>query len=345
MLPDHLSVLYRGPLDSCNYGCTYCPFAKRVQTPEQKDADTRALARFTGWVEQAPLPVSVLFTPWGEALHHTRYRDAIVALSRLPHVRRVAAQTNLAGHPGWLADADRDTVALWTTYHPSQTTREKFLRRCAQLDELGVRYSVGIVGAPWLVAEAEALRAELPAAVPLWVNAWSRDGGPVRPGTYDAELTARFTAVDPLFEVGMWRLRTGGLSCNAGHTAISVDGDGTVRRCHLTSQVLGNLYQDPLPALLTPRRCPRASCPCHIGYVHLPALGADAVYGDGLLERIPDGPQWADPAAYLARARTLASLSQGSAYSEATTLHTPGRKGDADPTRGDRVQEPPRRGT
>ena len=304
-LPDHLSVLYRGPLASCNYGCSYCPFAKRPETPAEKAADTVALERFTGWVARAPLPVSVLFTPWGEALHHGRYRRAVVDLSRLPHVRKVAAQTNLAGHPGWLADADLGRVALWTTYHPSQTPRERSLRRCAQLDDLGVRYSVGIVGAPWLVEEAEALRAELPGHVPLWVNAWSRDGGPVRPGTYDPALLARFTAVDPLFEVGVLRLRTAGRPCDAGHTAISVDGDGAVRRCHLTRQLLGNLYTDPLTSLLAPRRCPRGSCPCHIGYVHLPALAAGEIYGAGLLERIPDGPQWADPAGYLARARAL----------------------------------------
>ncbi|MEN8446791.1 MAG: radical SAM protein, partial [Cyanobacteria bacterium J06555_13] len=28
----NLSILYRGPLLSCNYGCEYCPFAKRQQT-------------------------------------------------------------------------------------------------------------------------------------------------------------------------------------------------------------------------------------------------------------------------------------------------------------------------
>lgn len=39
--------------------------------------------------------------------------------------------------------------------------------------------------------------------------------------------------------------------------------------------------------------------------MHLPALAAGEIYGAGLLERIPDGPQWADPAGYLARARAL----------------------------------------
>ncbi|GAA2645559.1 hypothetical protein GCM10009864_04710 [Streptomyces lunalinharesii] len=39
--------------------------------------------------------LSVLFTPWGEGLVRSWYRRALVELSRLPHVRRVAIQTNL----------------------------------------------------------------------------------------------------------------------------------------------------------------------------------------------------------------------------------------------------------
>jgi hypothetical protein len=38
-----LSILYRGPLSSCNYGCDYCPFAKRVETSAEREADRRAL--------------------------------------------------------------------------------------------------------------------------------------------------------------------------------------------------------------------------------------------------------------------------------------------------------------
>jgi hypothetical protein len=38
-----LTVLYRGPLSSCNYGCEYCPFAKRHETKEQHAHDGDAL--------------------------------------------------------------------------------------------------------------------------------------------------------------------------------------------------------------------------------------------------------------------------------------------------------------
>src|SRR5205085_1024801 len=48
----NLSILYRGPLSSCNYGCAYCPFAKHAETAEELAADRRALERFTGWVSR-----------------------------------------------------------------------------------------------------------------------------------------------------------------------------------------------------------------------------------------------------------------------------------------------------
>jgi hypothetical protein len=43
-----LSILYRGPLSSCNYACGYCPFAKRRETAAELARDREALARFVG---------------------------------------------------------------------------------------------------------------------------------------------------------------------------------------------------------------------------------------------------------------------------------------------------------
>ena len=40
-----LSILYRGPLSSCNYACDYCPFAKRKESYAQLEVDRRALER------------------------------------------------------------------------------------------------------------------------------------------------------------------------------------------------------------------------------------------------------------------------------------------------------------
>jgi len=34
-----VSILYRGPLSSCNYGGAYCPFAKHTETDDEHAAD------------------------------------------------------------------------------------------------------------------------------------------------------------------------------------------------------------------------------------------------------------------------------------------------------------------
>lgn len=74
-----------------------------------------------------------------------------------------------------------------------------------------------------------------------------------------------------------------------GESVISVDGEGTVRRCHFVKAELGNLYDGSYRRALGPRACPLAVCDCHIGYVHLESLPLYDVFAGGVLERIPAG--------------------------------------------------------
>ncbi|MFD3546161.1 STM4011 family radical SAM protein [Streptomyces sp. NPDC058655] len=276
-----LTVLYRGPLASCDYDCPYCPFAKRRDSRAQLTADRAALERFAAWAAGNTADrLSVLFTPWGEGLTRSWYRRTLVELSHLPHVRRVAIQTNLSCRTGWTAEADPGTLALWCTYHPGQTPYARFLARCRELADGGVRFSVGVVGLPEHLAEARRLRAALPPEVYLWVNA--ADGH-----TYTDPEAALWTALDPLFPYSRHPHLSAGLPCRTGESVISVDGDGTVRRCHFVKAELGNLYDGSYRAALRPRACPRALCDCHIGYVHLESLPLYDVFAGGVLERVP----------------------------------------------------------
>jgi hypothetical protein len=95
------------------------------------------------------------------------------------------------------------------------------------------------------------------------------------------------TAIDPLFPVNNRRHPSLGRSCRAGRSVISVDGVGTVRRCHFIRAPLGNLYDPGIERVLAERPCTNATCGCHIGYVHLDELKLYEVFGDGVLERIP----------------------------------------------------------
>src|SRR5882724_7562685 len=129
------SILYRGPLSSCNFACDYCPFAKTRNTPEQLREDALRLERFVNWVEQRPEEIGILFTPWGEALIHRYYQSVLCRLSQSANVRRLAIQTNLSCRLDWMSGADRDKLALWCTFHPTQVSLERFLGQCHRLDE------------------------------------------------------------------------------------------------------------------------------------------------------------------------------------------------------------------
>ncbi len=278
----YLTILYRGPLSSCNYACPYCPFAKRRESRAEQEADRLALARFVGWVARRTAPTSVFFTPWGEALVRHWYREALVELSRLEHVHRVAIQTNLHAPVDALRHADRQKLALWCTYHPGEVPRARFLRQCAKLDELGLDYSVGVVGLREHFDEIEALREALPASRYLWINAYKRS-----PGYYDVEDIARLARIDPHFSTNTIRHPSRGRRCRTGESVVSVDGSGDMRRCHFVDEVIGNIYADEVTDALRPRPCPNATCGCHIGYVHMNDLGLYDVYAGGLLARIP----------------------------------------------------------
>src|SRR3712207_9475191 len=61
----------------------------------------------------------------------------------------------------------------------------------------------------------------------LWVNAYKR-----RPDYYGPGEADWLTAVDPLFPLNNTRHASLDRPCRAGESVVSVDGDGTVRRCH-----------------------------------------------------------------------------------------------------------------
>jgi sulfatase maturation enzyme AslB (radical SAM superfamily) len=279
-----LSILYRGSLSSCNYGCEYCPFAKRSNTAAELAQDQAELDRLVAWVsERDPADnLGILFTPWGEALIHGYYQQAIVRLSHLPQVRKVAIQTNLAGGLDWVPDCNLESMALWTTFHPGEVEIDRFLAQCRALDKYRAKYSVGIVGLKEHQGDALQLRQSLDPVVYLWVNAYKR-----QVGYYDAAEVDLFTQIDPLFAMNNQVYDTLGKPCNTGHTVVSVDGDGTMRRCHFVPEIIGNVYDPSFQEFLFPRTCQNQVCRCHIGYVHLPELNSKQVYGDGILERIP----------------------------------------------------------
>lgn len=276
------SILYRGPLSSCNYSCTYCPFAKTKNTRAELADDAARLERFVDWVGTRPESIGILFTPWGEGLIRKSYQKAMTQLSHLPQVRRVSIQTNLSGSLGWMEQVNKDSFALWTTFHPSQISIANFVARCEELEAMNIRYSVGFVALKEDLPYLEELRALLPSHRYLWANAYKRIEN-----YYTPEEMARIEQIDPLFGYNNQYHESLGQACQAGNTAFTVDGEGDVRRCHFIGEVLGNIYDQDIATTLHPRPCSNASCGCYIGYVHLDRLKLYDTYQQGILERIP----------------------------------------------------------
>ncbi len=278
-----LSVLYRGPLSSCNYGCDYCPFAKHAESDAEHATDALALGRFVDWVEnQREHQISVFFTPWGEALIRQRYQRALVRLTNLPNVEKTAIQTNGSCRLDWVEECDKARLGLWVTYHPSQTSRARFVAKCEEMARRDVRFSVGVVGLREHKDEIAALRRELPREIYLWVNAFKRENN-----YYNAEDVRFLEAIDLLFGFNNQRHASLGRDCRTGQSVVSVDGDGTMRRCHFVKTPIGNIYDANWESALQTRSCPNISCGCHIGYVHMNDLPLYETFGNGILERIP----------------------------------------------------------
>ncbi|MEN8447613.1 MAG: STM4011 family radical SAM protein, partial [Cyanobacteria bacterium J06555_13] len=270
----NLSILYRGPLLSCNYGCEYCPFAKRQQTAAELNVDSNALARFVQWIADHPEHTfSLLFTPWGEALIHPWYQTGLSQLSHLPNVKKVAIQTNLSCNLDWIKQANPTTLALWATFHPEWSNADRFLEKCHTLIRHNIHFSVGMVGFAKFKQAMSAMRDRLPANIYLWINAVKKE----LPNLSAADRQF-FQSIDPLYELNTQHYPSLGKACQAGETIFSVDGEGTMRRCHFIKGAIGNLYEPHFEKALSHRPCTNETCRCYIGYIHMDELALSQVY-------------------------------------------------------------------
>ncbi|KQN96277.1 STM4011 family radical SAM protein [Paenibacillus sp. Leaf72] len=278
-------LYYRGSLSSCNYDCPYCPFSKNKDSAATLRKDEEQLHTFMDWVREqghAGHELSIFFNPYGEALIHRWYREAMIELSHMSHISKVAVQTNLSTKLDWTSRLNPEKAAFWVTYHPGQTTLSQMLSQCMQLYQQGLNFSVGTVGLRSAFEQIEELRSSLPEDVYVWVNAFKD-----KPNYYTEAEIVRLEAVDPYF---LWNTRdydSFGQRCSAGSSVFYVQGSGVVKHCYKDRRIIGQLYRDGLEGLSAERPCGMKKCGCYIGYIHIPKLELGSIYADSLLERIP----------------------------------------------------------
>lgn len=280
-----LTLIYRGLLETCNYTCHYCPFSKKGSNIDEQNADREALFKFVYWIEQSSLSnLSVFFTPKGEALIHKWYEDAIITLSHSNVIKKVVVQTNLSMNLQWLEKADRSKVALWCTYHPNIADQKSFLEKSNYLHSIGISHSIGVVGMKEHFNEIENMRKELSNNTYLWVNAYKSVNG-----YYSDQEISALSSIDPLFVNNLQEYKSKGEQCRCGESIFSIDGNGDIKQCHFVNDVVGNIYKDDISSLVKKESlCPKDTCHCHIGYIHMYKLDLYKVYLDNVLERIPN---------------------------------------------------------
>lgn len=256
---------YRGSLKSCNYSCSYCPFAKRTCSRRSIQADREAFFRFTGRMLQQQKGGAVQIVPYGEALIHPYYWEGLAALSRSPVIDAVGAQSNFSFPTEEMLSVYREhggelkKLRLWGTFHPEMISAEQFARHCRFLTEQKISYCVGAVGVPEYLEQIRMLRKALPDSVYLWIN--KMDGLGRR--YTEAELEA-FAEIDGYFRQELKHYRADLTACADSRF---VEADGMMRRCNISRENIGNFYEDSVESKKEELSgCKRKTCSCYLAY-------------------------------------------------------------------------------
>lgn len=258
-------IYYRGSLKSCNYQCAYCPFCKHQSSVRELTDDNKALEQLIRFIEKAVRPISLMITPFGEALIHPYYQEALAYLTTLPQVRAVGCQTNLSLYlPSFLAliaqyRGDLRKLRLWCSYHPSMVKEESFFAACSILSEAAVPHCVGAVAIAENIVVLKKLKKHLSNDIYFWLN--KLDG--LR-RSYTMEEIEGFLAIDPLFMAQLKRRGRKENLCEGGRRSIFVESNGDYFACNISKVLLGNIYIDGENAWA----CQSKRCSCYLAYVN-----------------------------------------------------------------------------
>lgn len=256
-------IYYRGYLKSCNYRCGYCPFCKHKSSQQELERDKGALFRFVDYLERLDQKISIMFLPYGEALIHPYYLEALAALSANKNIESVCIQTNASFNIDYLMthiqqkDGNMKKIKFWCSFHPSQVSVEEFMGQCQRLYGKGFSFSVGAVGDYDAIKQLEELRNQLPTDIYMWIN--KKDG--LKRNYHDYEVK-QFLCIDPHFGMELYKQKADIKLCHGGKQSIFVNGKGDISACNISNGKIGNIYENKIQS----PSCKSKSCRCYLAY-------------------------------------------------------------------------------
>lgn len=290
---DKPMILYRGTLKSCNYRCSYCPFAKHPMGNRELEQDQSQWRRFVrDFPDMArtsfPVPArGLMVVPYGEALIHPWYWEGLGILSGLPWMEAVGAQTNLSFSPEpslamfRQAGGNISRLRLWATFHPEIVTAEAFASSCRILLAAGVSLCAGAVGDPGNLAEIRLLRQKLPKEIYLWINRMDGLGRDYTQAEQEALLE-----IDPYFARELVPVPAEPARCSH---RLFVEGSGRVRLCNISQAVSSRAILNRQADV--ERLCRRKLCSCYLAYGGRDDFMNRILFGPYPLFRIPRRPR------------------------------------------------------
>lgn len=268
-------VYYRGMIDFCNYACSYCPFAKKRSGEEKIEKEKASLQQLYDRVRRMQ-EVELMFTPYGEALVHEFYQEALIRFAKLPNVRAVGIQTNLS------LDIEKfllkiktpnNKIKLWATYHIEYSNLDHFAESANQLSK-HLELSVGMVASGENLEEIEELRCRLSPDIYLWLNAMDK-----RKHSFSKEQIMRHCEIDPMF---LYEFRQGrekslhpfSRCCSYDH--LYIDNGVCSSNCFFKKKHLISEHCND-----------HKRCDCYLGYSNFPDTPVANFFGSGLTFRVP----------------------------------------------------------
>ncbi len=280
------TVIYRGSLKSCNYSCSYCPFAKHKMQPSEREKDKRNFMRFCDSIESRAEDFAigaVFVTPYGEASIHRWYWEGLSHLAGLPEIDRVGIQTNLSFSVEEclqiFGTAGRDKLCVWATFHPEMTSIDDFVSKCHKLIQNHVMVCAGAVGVPQKIQLIRELREKLSPAVYLWVN--KMDG---LKRNYESDEIEEILEIDPFFKYELEQPNAVPEMCV---DRCFVEADGKIHTCNISATKAVNWYDSGKEEIFAPV-CSRKRCTCYLAYGGRNDFKPKNVFGSYPVFRIPE---------------------------------------------------------